>query len=212
MSAMARRVARLLIAVVLVGALVPAAALADGDPASDALLGQNVFYPYSPVVSAPVRAALDHATAAAARAGFPLKVALIAAPTDLGVIPELFGKPQSYADFLDKEISFNAPQPLLVVMRAGYGLQGVRAPVTRAAHQLPRPAGSTPTALAQAAITAVGRLAAADGHPLSGSGTTSGGGQSTTTVLLIVLILAAALVAGGLIVLRRRQATAGTAR
>ena len=30
----------------------PPAALADGDPASDVLLGQSVFYPYSPPVAA----------------------------------------------------------------------------------------------------------------------------------------------------------------
>ena len=45
-------------------------------------------------------------TSAAKKAGLPIKVALIASPVDLGVVPELFDKPQSYADFLDKEISF----------------------------------------------------------------------------------------------------------
>ena len=45
-------------------------------------------------------------TAKAKAEGFPVKVALIAAPTDLGVIPDLFGKPQPYAQFLDQEISF----------------------------------------------------------------------------------------------------------
>ena len=67
---------------------------------------------------------LNAETAAAKRAGFPIKVALIASPVDLGVIPDLFGKPQQYADFLDQEISFQGKQPLLVVMAAGYGVAG----------------------------------------------------------------------------------------
>ena len=108
-----------------VSALLPAAVLADGDPASDVLLGENVFYPYSPATSPALQKQLNAETAAAKQAHFPLKVALIGAPVDLGVIPSLFGKPQKYADFLDQEISFQTKQPLLVVMAAGYGVQGV---------------------------------------------------------------------------------------
>lgn len=76
----------------------------------------------------------------------PIKVALIAAPTDLGVIPELFGKPADYAKFLDKEISFQGPQPLLVS-----GAQGVSAKAAAAVTALAPPTGKTSTALAQAA-------------------------------------------------------------
>ena len=54
---MAPRFVRLLcvaaIGVLLVAAVTvsyPAVAFADGDPASDVLLGDNVFYPYSPAV------------------------------------------------------------------------------------------------------------------------------------------------------------------
>src|SRR3954453_3989674 len=125
---MAIRLLGILTAVLATAMLVPAPAAADGDPASDTLLGQNVFYPYQPKVSPAVAARLNAETAAAKRAGFPLKVALIASPLDLGVIPDLFGKPQKYADFLDQEISFQGKQPLLVVMPAGYGVQGVSGP------------------------------------------------------------------------------------
>jgi hypothetical protein len=214
MSAMARRIASLLIALLVVAVLAPAGALADGDPASDVLLGENVFYPYTPAVPGSVQATLNAATASAKRAGLPIKVALIASPIDLGVIPELFGKPQSYADFLDKEISFQAVQPLLVVMAAGYGVQGMPAKAAAAAKTLALPAGKTSTDLARAAITAVAKIAAADGHPLSGvpgaPGESSGGGS--TTVILIALIVAAILVAGALLVLRRRQAAPRPAR
>jgi hypothetical protein len=208
---MARRLASLLAAIVLVGALAPAWVRADGDPASDVLLGQNVYYPYSPPVARAVQNKLNAATAAAKKAGLPIKVALIASPVDLGVIPELFAKPGDYAKFLDKEISFQGPQPLLVVMAAGYGAQGVSAKAAAAMQALGPPKGKTSTDLAQSAIGAVAKLAAADGHPIKGvpgvSGSSSSGGGSTTP-LLIGLIVAAVLVAGALILLRRRQATA----
>ena len=215
MSGMARRLASLLAAVVLVGALAPAWARADGDPASDVLLGQNVYYPYSPPVPSAVQDRLNAETAAAKKAGLPIKVALIASPVDLGVIPELFAKPQDYAKFLDKEISFQGAQPLLVVMPAGYGTQGVSAKATAALQALGRPQGKTSTALAQAAIAAVAKLAAADGHPIKGvPGVSSGSGSggSSTTPLLIGLIVAAVLVAGALILLRRRHETASASR
>jgi hypothetical protein len=205
MSTVTRRavvwIALLLAAAVLA---LPGLAAADGDPASDTLLGQNVFYPYSPPVARAVKRGLDQQTAAAKRAGFPIKVALIGAPTDLGTVPSLFGMPQAYAKFLDQEISFQGPQPLLVVMSAGYGVQGVKAPGSLALSALPKPAGTTSTDLARAAQTAVAKLASASGHTLKskGGGSDSGGGGSTG--LLVALVLAAIVVAAALIVLRMR--------
>jgi hypothetical protein len=195
-------------------ALVPATALADGDPASDVLLGENVFYPYQPPVTAATTKTLNAATAAAKQAGFPLKVALIAAPVDLGVIPDLFGKPQKYADFLDQEISFRAKQPLLVVMSNGYGVQGLTPKATAAVASLPLPKGKESEQLAQAAITAVSKLATASGRPLgnvSGVHGSGSGGSSLTTVLIIVLVAAALATAAALalITLRRRREEAG---
>jgi hypothetical protein len=218
LSGMAIRLLSILTALLSTAMLLPALAVADGDPASDALLGQNVFYPYSPPVPRSVAATLNAETAAAKRAGFPLKVALIGAPVDLGVIPDLFGKPQKYADFLDQEISFQGKQPLLVVMAAGYGVQGVPGPAKLAAAGLHPPAGRTTTDLAQAAIGAVAKLAAASGHKLNGvpgvpgaSGSSSGGGGSST-VIVIVLAAAAVLVAGAVIILRRRAPDRSAAR
>ena len=192
-----------------IASLAPGLARADGDPASDVLLGQNVFYPYTPPVSPGVQKHLDAETVAAQRAGFPVKVALIASPVDLGVIPDLFGHPQKYADFLDQEISFETKQPLLVVMAAGYGAQGVDRAVQGAAVGLLKPAGATSTDLAQAAITAVSKLSAAAGHPIKGtpsSSTPSSGGSSIGPV--IALAAAAALIAAALLLLRRRPTSA----
>jgi len=50
-----RRAALVALAVL---ALLPAAAAADGDPASDVLLAQDVYYPYAPKVSKPMSTAL----------------------------------------------------------------------------------------------------------------------------------------------------------
>jgi hypothetical protein len=202
----------------LVLALSAAPALGDGDPASDVLLGQNVFYPYNPPVPTSLQRSLNAETAAAAKAGFPIKVALIDGPTDLGVVPELFGKPQKYADFLDQEISFQKRQLLLVVMPAGYGIAGLPTAATNAAAHLGKPSGAASTELVNAALQAVPKLAAAAGHPIkgantggsgSGSGSGGSGGSSTgRTILLIVLILAVIATAGALVAVRRRRGVA----
>lgn len=186
-------------------ALSPTIARADGDPASDVLLGESVFYPYSPAVSTALAKTLNAETAAATRHHFPIKVALIASPVDLGVIPDLFGKPQPYATFLDQEISFQTKQPLLVVMSTGYGLEGMTPQARTAIASVAKPTGGKSDDLARAAITAVAKLAAAEGHPLAGA--SGSGGGSSTTIVLAVLILAALASGGALFALRRRRTT-----
>ncbi len=195
----------LTLAVILL-ALVPALAAADGDPASDVLLGENVFYPYNPPTGAVLQKSLNAETTATAKQHFPLKVALIGSPIDLGVVPDLFGKPQQYADFLDQEISFQAKQPLLVVMAAGYGVQGLPPSARAAVAALRPPAGKSGDALAQAATVAVARLAKAEGHPVSVPGS-SGGGGSSDTAIVAVLAVAAVLIAVALaaVTVRRRR-------
>jgi hypothetical protein len=200
-----RRFAVLLLAAAL---LVPAArAGADADPASDVLLGQDVFTPYQPnTVSGPLSQALTETVARAHRAGFPLKVALIATPTDLGAIPNLFGHPGQYAAFVDSEISFNERVPVLVLMPQGAG--------TAAAPRAPRVAlGSGPVgdALARAAIPAVAQLSAAAGHPIvapaipTGNGGSGGGGPSPLITFGGPVLLVAAF-ALSVALVRRRQA------
>src|SRR5581483_4766273 len=115
-------------AVVLASA--PAVALADGDPASDVLLGQNVFLPYSPI-SPTMQRRLYAVCDASRRAGYPVRIALIAARSDLGVVPALFGRPQAYARFLSSELAGVVNGPVLVVLPDGFGLvaQGHPLPV-----------------------------------------------------------------------------------
>ncbi len=206
MAELPRRAAALAVACLLVMSIAASAALADGDPASDVLLGENVFYPYQPPVAASIQKRLNATAAKAKRAGFPVKVALIASPVDLGVIPDLFGKPQKYADFLDQEISFQTKQPLLVVMSTGYGVQGMAPKATAAVSTLPKPAGKTSNDLATAATTAVEKLAEASGHPIAGAGSSSSG----SSILIVILAAAAVLVALALAVVtvRRRKTAA----
>ncbi len=128
----------------------PTTVLADGDPASDELIGANVFYPFSPPVAAGLQRTLNSETAAASHVHFLIKVALIASPADLGAIPSLFAKPQQYADFLDQEISFAGTKTLLlVVMPNGYGVEGLSEPAAEAATRLKPPAGSRSDDLAR---------------------------------------------------------------
>jgi hypothetical protein len=192
-------------AFVAAGMLLPAVTLGDGDPASDVLLGQSVFYPFTPAVSNGLQTKLNAETAAASRVRFPIKVALIASPVDLGAIPSLFDKAQEYADFLDLEISFSGKQPLLVVMPSGYGVQGLDPAATAAVSSLPKPSGASSEDLAQAAIVAVPRLVAAAGHPIGASAPSATGGSSRPLALAL-LAAAVVMATAATIVARRRRA------
>jgi hypothetical protein len=193
---------------VFVATLIAAApALADGDPASDVLPLQDVYLPYSPQVSPPVASALRKLLKETRAAGYPVKVAVIATPTDLGAVPDLFGQAQRYAAFLGNEISFNSHDTLLVVMPSGYGAVNLPAHATGALQGLAAPAGANPDTLAKAAIAAVVRLAQVAGHPVAApkiSGGSSGGGTSPAVVFGAPVALLA--LAGLLMTLRRRTA------
>ncbi len=183
-------------------------ALADADPASDVLITQNVFYPYSPPALRRSAEPLNAESAAAARAHFPIKVALIAAPMDLGAIPNFFGKPQQYAHFLDQEIAFGQPNPpLLVVMANGYGIRGLPSAALAVGASLPKPVSGRSDDLARAAIAALPKLATAAGHPIpakSASGTTGHATGHVSTGLTVV-IFALIAVAIALAVMRYRH-------
>jgi hypothetical protein len=173
---------------------------ADADPPSDILLVQNAFYPYN---YAPMSStALEQVLREAHAAGFQLKVAIVDTPTDLGALPQLFGKPQTYADFLDREISFNTKVPVLTVMPNGFGTAG-GAPAVLALRGLRPDARHNAAGLVVSAILAVERLSAATGHPIAApplpsvtAGGHSGGGVSPALtfgapVALVVLIAGA---------------------
>jgi hypothetical protein len=198
---------RALLVALLAALALPAAALGDADPASDVLLGAPVFYPYQPPVPASLQKQLNAEVIAAGRAHFPLKIALISSPVDLGALPTMFAKPQPYATFLDQEISFTGKQPLLVVMANGYGSAGLPPAARAAVSSLPKPSGKTGEALAQAALAAVPKLAEAAGHKVRGApggGSSSSGGSSGLLIAIVAVV--AALAAGAVVLVRRRRA------
>lgn len=180
-------VACLLLSVMLGPALLrPPTARADGDPASDVLLTQDVFFPYSAPVSSSLAAALSATVRRAHAAGFPIKVALIQGPIDLGAVPRLFGTPQRYATFLDLEISYNSQAKLLVVMPQGFGTVGVGPSGSLSAIHVD--AAHKSDGLARAAIEAVAALARREGHPVAAPalpGAESGGGASPLPFVLV---------------------------
>jgi hypothetical protein len=185
----------------------PSSAHADADPASDVLLAQNVFYPYQPPVSPALNAATEEALLEAGRSGLKLKVAIIGSPEDLGAVFDLFGHPQQYALFLDREISFNHRQPLMVVMPAGFGtvaagppgaLAGVKVDAKHGSYGLTRSAILAIVALARAG----GRTIATPAIPPESSAAHAGGPPALllfgAPVVLLVLVA---------LVIRRRGAS-----
>jgi hypothetical protein len=144
-----------------------APAYADGDPASDVLAVQSYFVPQDAGVSTTRQAQLEELLRTAQHAGYPIRVALIASPTDLGSVTELWRQPQTYAQFLAQELGLVYHGPLLILMPNGVGFhqpQRLFAPQPRlpAGVRTLRPGPQ----LGSAAITAIRQLAAASGHPL----------------------------------------------
>ena len=158
----AGRHALALAVVVAVATLLSPVARGDGDPASDVLLEQSVYFPYtSPSQGA--EAALQQAVDGVYAHGNRVKVALISNQTDLGAIPSLFGRPTDYAHFLGIELGLWYVGPLLVVMPAGFGIYdgGRKTTAEEGVLRALRVDASSPDGLARSATTAVQHLAAA---------------------------------------------------
>jgi hypothetical protein len=196
-------------ALIAAGTLVPTAS-ADGDPASDYLLVQKVFYPIDVKVPAEPKARLTALVEAANRARFAVRVALIASRYDMGSVTSLYRKPRTYARFLGTEISFVYKQRLLVVMPNGFGFNWPNHPTGAANAVLSRiPIRPGVTGMLDAAQTAVQRLASAAGFKVAPPTdvATGGRGGSHNSVAIIAAVCAALVVAAGAVLaLRRRRA------
>jgi hypothetical protein len=163
-----------LVAVVLAAAacaLAVPAARADGDPASDVLLTQDVYIPY--YVKLP-KASTDELSRVAKQAqarGYRIRVALIGNKFDLGSVGVFWEKPAQYAKFLGQELSVTGlyKDRVLTVMPSGYGISrnGETLPdEQRVLDALPSP-DARKEDIATAALSAVQKLAAAQGVQLS---------------------------------------------
>jgi hypothetical protein len=216
---------RTLIAVVsvLAALAIAPAARADGDPASDVLLQQDVFFPYAPDTAPRLSGALTGLLVRTRQAGYPMKVALIGSANDLGGNTELFGRPRAYANLLADELRTlrhgqpkTEPLHLLVVMPAGFSGAGLGDGAGQALNEIPINAAAQSDGLAQAAIKAVAKLATLNGHatptppeaalalaPRHES--TQRPGSSVLPFVLPLVLIVAVLLVGGRVAARRQQ-------
>jgi cytochrome oxidase Cu insertion factor (SCO1/SenC/PrrC family)/thiol-disulfide isomerase/thioredoxin len=109
------------VAAALVAAAVAPSARADGDPGSDVLVYQGLFAGSDAGLSVQQQVELGGLLKATARAGAPVRVAIIASRLDLGAVTGLWRNPRAYARFLGVELSLVYKQRLLVVMPNGFG-------------------------------------------------------------------------------------------
>lgn len=171
----------LLVMLALISGWTAGLAWADGDPASDVLTSQSLFLPQDAAVAPSQQVQLAGLLQNAARRGYPIRVALIATPSDLGSITELWRQPQNYAEFLGQELSLIYRGPLVVVMPDGFGFYNVPRPLAADPSIL---AGANPAGgVGAAALRAVQNLAAAAGHPLplpAATASSAGAGGSSS--------------------------------
>jgi hypothetical protein len=194
----------LLAGAALVCAAVPSAR-ADGDPASDYLLTQKVFFPFDVKVSKTKQEQLLALVDEANRKGFTVRVAVVGSSYDLGSITGLWQKPQTYARFLGAELRYVYKNRLLVVMPNGFGFNRpgqTGAPERAVLAKLKVKPGAD--GMVDSSLAAVQALAKADGVKLTG--TTSAEPSTANHDRLVIVIAALAALAVAIVlrlVLRR---------
>ncbi|MGZ4382583.1 MAG: hypothetical protein ACXVZ2_01060 [Gaiellaceae bacterium] len=187
-----RRALMLLLALGAALALVPAAARADGDPASDVLYNGKVFLPFEVKISGQKQLDLQQTAAAAWKAGYPIKVAVISSRYDLGSVGALWQKPQLYSKFLGSELAFLYKGRLLIVMPNGFGLN--RGTVAERKLLKTVPIGKGADGMTATAADAVRELAAASGHALPKPAPKTSNAGRDRIVLIIAVVLIALLI------------------
>ncbi len=182
-------------------------ARADGDPASDVLVDSSVFLASDSGASPQQKAQLQAQLRAAVQQGHPLRVAVIASSSDLGSIGALWRQPQTYSQFLGRELSLIYHGELLVVMPNGFGVSRDGRPIRSALQGLAPRRGELATATAQAITRLTGTPAgsAAPVAVVATSSSTSGLGWWLATGVGVLLIAAAWLVSLRVAPLRRRR-------
>jgi hypothetical protein len=182
--------------VLLIAVCAPAGtARADGDPASDYLLGTQVFFSIDVKVPAAKQHELISIVRDANRSGYAIRVALIASPYDLGAVTSLWRKPRPYARFLGAELQFIYKHRLLIVMPNGFGFNWSKHPSTKEDAVLSAvPIKPGAVGMLDSAVTAVRRLAAASGVKVVRTPvavTTGKRGLAHSRVLIVLAAIAA---------------------
>jgi hypothetical protein len=184
---------RVLVAAAAAALLAVPAARANGDPASDELITQQVYIGLEVPLALSDREELLKTVAAANERGYTIRVALIAFTNDLGSAVSLWRHPQAYAKFLGSELAFAYANRLLVAMPSGFGFYRRRRPAAGERRVLERVrAGRSPTALVRSTARAVRALAAADGVELPSSFSGGGSSEWRDRALIVGVALAAA--------------------
>jgi hypothetical protein len=188
----------------------PSLARANGDPASDYLLTQNSFLPFTTKIDQTSVKRLNALLAAAKAKKFPIRVAVILSPSDLGTAFSLFAQPEKYVRFLGLELSFVYRGRLLVVMPSGYGFAVNGNPDPKASAVLTKlpPPGRDATKEVDAAIVAVQKLAAAEGRHLAVP-KVSGGSSSRDRLTIAAAATAGIALIAAFVLYRRREGPAG---
>jgi hypothetical protein len=194
----------LLAAVATAGALA-GTARADGDPASDYLLGQQVFLPFDAKIPVSKQREAINTLASVNRAGYKIRAAIIWSSYDLGAITSLWRKPRTYARFLGLELKFVYKQRLLIVMPNGFGFFWNGHPTTREYAVLSKiPTGRSGVQLVDAAEKAVVALAAANGVKVDARVGKAPSRNHQRLFILLVAILVVAVAVVLRVVLRKR--------
>jgi hypothetical protein len=188
------------------------AAHADADPASDILYTQRIFLPFFGGKVSPDKAAvLKQVVDEAYKKGFKIKVALIGSANDLGGVYQLFGHPQTYAQFLGRELVFLYKGLLVTVMPQGFGVYQYKTSTDGEQAMLKTiKVGTGTDGLADAATQAVAKLAHVK---IPAAPPTPGKKSSSSSWTLIAILgggaalLLAMIVLGPMAIRRRRAAT-----
>jgi hypothetical protein len=213
---------RLALIILLASLAVVPVARADGDPASDYLLGTPAFVPPDAQFSSSEKTELTQLLAGARHGaalpgglagGYTIRVAVIASRYDLGSVSVLAKQPKLYAHFLSQELRFVYKGRLLVVMANGYGVarNGKPDPAEqKVVDPLPPPGATHGSDLAAATVKAVRALATNAGVRIAAPVAVQGSSSSTTTrdrivIAAAALVVLAAALGAGLYRRRRRR-------
>ena len=203
------RTSRAVLSAACLALVVPAAASAHGDLASEVLVAHDVFLPRDGSIPDAQGERLTELVAAAKRRGYATKVAVIRSDADLASLVSLWRRPQRYARFLGDELSFYDGR-ILVVMPNGYGIyrNGSRATAERRLLAALAAPGDEPAAITSAAATAIRRLAHAEGVAVAPSTNSSGGSETRDRLTIVAVVIVAGAVAGAVAFVRRRTRAA----
>jgi hypothetical protein len=194
------------LAALLLACVVAASARADGDPASDYLLGSQVFLPFDAKIPKAKQQELIGVLAAANKGGYKIRAAVIASSYDMGAITSLWRKPKTYARFLGLELRFVYKQRLLIVMPNGFGYFYSGHPTTDEYAALEKiPIGQGAVGLVDAAEKAVMTLAGSSGVQIDAKTAHAPSHARQRLIIVLATIVGVLVLVGARLALRAKR-------